>query len=188
MNMSETLNHKVWIWARGHLNKYVGRGECWDLADLALKHAGAHSSETTGENDDYVWGSELDLQSALLAGDILQFRNYVVTTVTVTEASFADGSGSKETETVTAERPHHTAILDARVSPLELAILEQNVPPAGKKVQRSVIPVSDLAPVITTTHKQLNDASGTLRPATVVKTVVKTVSGQLWVYRPQAKK
>lgn len=70
--------------ARSDLGHRVGHGECWDLADRALRDAGARSSTTTGRNDDYVWGDPVAL-NAVTPGDILQFRNYVVITKTKTE-------------------------------------------------------------------------------------------------------
>ena len=81
--MPDSINQKVVAWAHGKLKKRVGRGECWDLADQALRHAGARSSTTTGANDDYQWGSEMPVIAAM-PGDVLQFRDYVVTTTTVT--------------------------------------------------------------------------------------------------------
>ena len=74
MAEATTLNQKVLIWARGKKGRKVGRGECWNLADQALRHAGASSSTTTGEDDDYEWGEPVDAKD-LIAGDILQLRD-----------------------------------------------------------------------------------------------------------------
>ena len=57
MSDNATINQKVLIWARGKKGQQVGAGECWDLADRALRHAGAQSSTTTGKNDDYIGAS-----------------------------------------------------------------------------------------------------------------------------------
>jgi hypothetical protein len=32
-----TLNQKVVVWARGHLGKVVGAGECWDPRGISLE-------------------------------------------------------------------------------------------------------------------------------------------------------
>jgi hypothetical protein len=32
-----TTNQKVVVWVQGQLGKTVGKGECWDLAEQALK-------------------------------------------------------------------------------------------------------------------------------------------------------
>lgn len=82
-----TINQKVLVWARGKLGQKVGRGECWDLADRALHHAGGQSSTTVGKDDDYIWGDRVDLKDVQL-GDVLQFSDFIVTTVTKTESSF----------------------------------------------------------------------------------------------------
>ena len=52
--MGDTINQKIYIWARSHIGKQVGNGQCWTLADRALRQAGARSSTTTGDKDDYV--------------------------------------------------------------------------------------------------------------------------------------
>jgi len=42
----------------------VGRGECYDLADHALKHAGAKSAPDYGKinhDGDYRWGKAVNL-------------------------------------------------------------------------------------------------------------------------------
>jgi len=79
MGESKTLNQKVLIWARGKKGRKIGRGECWDLADQALRHAGASSSTTTGDDDNYEWGDVVEIKD-LIPGDILQLRDWVVLT------------------------------------------------------------------------------------------------------------
>jgi hypothetical protein len=89
--MADGINQRVFTWTHSKLMRRVGRGECWDLADQALRQAGAQSSTTTGANDDYVWGKEVPI-TTVVPGDILQFRDYVVNTVITTKATFIDGS------------------------------------------------------------------------------------------------
>ena len=93
--MSETINQKVVNWARAQSGKQVGKGECWDLADRALRQAGAQSSADLGPMDDdadYVWGDEISDLKDVQPGDILQFRDFAVTTTVETETRYADGS------------------------------------------------------------------------------------------------
>jgi hypothetical protein len=42
VNMGDAeFNQKVYTFAQSQAGQRVGAGECWDLADRALKHAGA---------------------------------------------------------------------------------------------------------------------------------------------------
>jgi hypothetical protein len=53
-----TTNQKVVVWARGKLGHKIGRGECWDLGEQALKQAGAQTSNDLGPveaDSDYIW-------------------------------------------------------------------------------------------------------------------------------------
>ena len=79
------LGQKIVTFARGKFGQKVGpRGECFDLADAALGAAAAKSAKDFGtvtESADYVWGDEVDPKDAA-PGDILQFRDYVVTVTT----------------------------------------------------------------------------------------------------------
>ena len=97
--MSEPkLNHSVYLFAHSHVGKFVGkRHECWDLVDQALRHAGAASSATTGADDDYVWGTPIGTHQ-VIAGDVLQFRNFVIATRVVTSVTFDDDAGYDETQ------------------------------------------------------------------------------------------
>ena len=84
-----TLNAKVLQWASAQVGKQIGAGECWDLANSALGQAGAGTSSDfgpMGADDDYIWGDEVALKDAL-PGDILQYRDYEMTTTTTTDPS-----------------------------------------------------------------------------------------------------
>ena len=116
MGKGESLstNQKVVVWARGKLGHKIGRGECWDLGEEALKQAGASTSSDLGPlgaDTDYVWGDPIDL-AKVQPGDILQIRNHLVTTTTVIEYKFKDGSVVTENQEHTAKRGHHTAIVN----------------------------------------------------------------------------
>ena len=182
--MPGEINLKVVHAARSHLGHRVGHGECWDLADRALRDAGARSSTTTGRNDDYVWGDPVAL-NAVTPGDILQFRNYVVITKTKTEVTFDNGGGSVNDEETDAVRGHHTAIVES-VGAGALVVFEQHVKPLGAKVQRHTVPIVASGPTTTTTHKLMVSPSGVMRSAKVVTTITITIQGKVWAYHPQA--
>jgi hypothetical protein len=182
---ASAINQKVVIWARGKLGQKVGRGECWDLADRALTQAKAQSSTTVGKDDDYVWGTAVDLKDFRL-GDILQFRDFVVTTTTYTETTFQDGSTSFREQETKARRPHHTAIVDHVVGGGDFVILEQHVKPLGDKVQRHTISTRSQKLPDQVTHVQAKDPGGRRRPAKVIKKVSISVTGTVWAYRPRA--
>src|SRR5262245_61323852 len=105
-----TLNQKVLEYARGQVEKQVGRGECWDLAEEAVTKSGGESSTTlTGvkgqkafEQADYKWGDEVKLDDAQ-PGDVLQFKGHEFTEKTIT--------GNK-LSTDKYKRGHHTAIVE----------------------------------------------------------------------------
>ncbi len=180
-----TINQKVIIWARSRLGQQVGIGECWDLANQALLSAGAASSATDGSDADYVWGDEVDLEE-VIPGDILQFRDYVVTTTTTVSVTFADQSESEDTTEATVERPHHTAVVDSTPGAGWLSILEQNMPPLGKRVQKHKLALRSMDLPNKTERKSVKSESGKWQPATVVTKVAITVSGTIWAYRPKA--
>ncbi len=188
------IGPKVVQYARGKLNQQVLRGECYDLADLGLKKAGAKSAPDFGtitDDADYEWGTRVEAKDAL-PGDIVQFRDHEIEieTVTKTVTKKKDGSWQEETktETATVSRPHHTAIVEENLGNGAFKILEQNVTPPGKtKPVRKVVrnrlhwKGSEGSKPKEITRKK--DGS------TVEKTVTVSVSvsGTIWVYRPQAK-
>jgi len=177
--MSETINQKVVNWARAQSGKQVGKGECWDLADRALRQAGVQSSADLGPMDDdadYVWGDEISDLKDVQPGDILQFRDFAVTTTVETETRYADGSSETSTTEETFTRPHHTAVVSEVKSGGLLKVLEQNVAPAGKKVQLHNLNTKDVAPASKETQKQ---------KAKVIVTTTIAVSGTIWAYRPK---
>jgi hypothetical protein len=108
--------------ARQRVGERVGSGECFDLADRALRDAGAKSAADFGEvtpNGNYRWGTSINL-SQLRSGDIIQFRSYRF----VRHITEADGSWTEDFQ----ERPHHTAIVDSIDGGGAVTVLEQNVP------------------------------------------------------------
>jgi hypothetical protein len=137
--MADTIYEKVLAWAHGKLRQQVGRGECWDFVDHALRSAGARSSTTVGPNDDYVWGKPVRINE-VAPGDVLQFRNWIVTTKTEATVHFADGTGYRDTDEVVARRPHHTAIVKHVGGGGILQVYEQHVKPLGNRVHSTTCP------------------------------------------------
>jgi len=150
--------------ARRQQGSRVGKGECFDLADQALRGAKAKSAADYGKisrNADYTWGTPVTLAD-LQPGDVIQFRNYLYKSTVVTKTD-------KETTTdeVDVDRPHHTAIVESVGDNGAVTVLEQNAPD-GSPVARTVLYFKDS----TTT-------SG--RKTTTIK-----VTGKFWFFRPQA--
>jgi CHAP domain len=155
---SSSLGDRVVSFARDKIGQGVGSGECFDLADQALRNAGAKSAADFGtvtRNADYMWGSSVSLAEAR-PGDVIQFRNYRY------DRTVETASG---TDTDFQERPHHTAIVERVDGAGAITVLEQNVPEgsAGQRAQLFFSNVSPSAGVRTTTR----------------------VKGRFWFYRPQ---
>lgn len=70
---SKSLNEKVLGFARSKLGKKVGDGQCWALADQALKYAGAQRPGTNGLKSNQ-FGNPVPLDK-VIPGDVLQFMN-----------------------------------------------------------------------------------------------------------------
>jgi hypothetical protein len=137
-------NRKVLAFARDHLGKKVGDGECATLAVRVLEEAKARRFHTSRDGE-YVWGElirtvtpEKKQPGDVLPGDILQFRDAVLV---------------RKVGRTTSEYtyPHHTAIVEAVKSDGKiLELLHQN---AGdfdasaemrRKVQRASLSLTDL--------------------------------------------
>jgi hypothetical protein len=99
------MNAAVIGFARKSLGKQVGNGECWTLADKALKAAGAQHPDT------YVWGRPLAAGEAPLPGDVIQFKECRL---------------EKDGHWQLLGTPAHTAIVETVRTPTQLHILHQN--------------------------------------------------------------
>lgn len=186
-----TINQKVVTWTQGQLGKQIGKGECWDLAEQALKQAGAQTSNDLGpvdQDSDYIWGDSVAIKD-VIPGDILQFRDHEVTTTTETEYTFADGSSETVSETTTAERPHHTAIVNSKLdSDGTVKTLDQHVKPRGKVVQNKKLYTHNVAPVVKkSVERRKNPTTKKMETAKVTRTVTISVTGTIWAYRPKPK-
>lgn len=182
-----TLNTTVLQWASAQLGKQIGAGECWDLANSALGQAGAGTSSDfgpMGDDDDYIWGSEVALKDAL-PGDILQYRDYEMTTTTTTDVTFADGTGWTDSPYVTVGHPHHTSILSKNPGTGAITVLEQNHQGNKEPVRASTIRWKGSSTSTTTRKPMKRQDNGKTESALVVVTVDVTVSGKLKAYRPK---
>jgi len=156
------VSAQVVSFAEGKSGQRVGDGECFALADQALKKAGAKSAADYGtitDDADYKWGKQVSLADAK-PGDIVQFRDYEVTRREEKE----DGSWKERTE----KRPHHTAIVRSVDGNGLLTVIEQNAPKgsAVRKIQLGFSSTSFSKDKTTTTL---------------------TTSGAVWFYRPETR-
>ena len=156
-----SMADQIVAYPRSHYGERVGDGQCFALADRALRGAGAKSAADFGritDDADYVWGTSVALAD-IRPGDIVQFRDYQYSwRIDRTDGSFQEEAGG---------RPHHTAVVERVGANGVLTVLEQNV--EGSPVGR----------------KRLHVASGTFTSGNETTTV--TISGTLWFYRPQAR-
>jgi hypothetical protein len=170
--MSGDLRTKVKSYVEGKRGQQDGNGECWTLAENALKKAGAKTSwelaapdqKKNFENADYIWGKPIKL-SEVKPGCILQFRNYRVDIKRTTTS--AGGGSSWKTEYFTYN--HHTAIAISAVTSNTVKVLHQNVPDDDKK-RKLVVEGT----VYTGSFKDNGKPT-----STEIK-----VSGKLWAYEP----
>ena len=161
-----SMAEQIVSFPRQHRGDRVGDGECFTLADRALRNAGARSARDYGDvspNVDYVWGASVNL-SDLRPGDVIQFRDYRFDREVVTH----NANGSTTTTDDFQERPHHTVIVESVGSNGAVTVLEQNSPD-GSPVVRSQLFFS-------------NSTSSSGGRSTSI-----TVQGTFWFYRPQAR-
>jgi len=173
---AQSLGDRIVAFALSQQGQQVGDGECFALADTALSQAGAKSAAAFTAIDadtDYVWGTPVPL-AKIRPGDILQFRNFrirrlITRTIRNDFGTVAASTQNEELE----DRDHHTAVVE-RINGPTISILEQNVAPLGRVVQRRDI---ELAPAVLTQ----TDPSD---PAQQVTTQI-SVEGDVQAYRPQ---
>jgi hypothetical protein len=146
--------------------------DCFALVDKLLRNLGA---QTAADGDvpitataDYDWGDGIMLES-IQPGDILQFRDHVIEIQTL---SYVNGKWH-EIESRTLTRPHHTAIVMEVHKDGSVTVVEQNVHPNPRKVNRNLIP-------------KLDSGDDTRRVNSELKIRTK-VTGAVRAYRPAAK-
>lgn len=193
--MADTLNQKVVIWTMGQVGKLIqlapgSKGECWDLAEAALKQAGAKTSSDLGpmgDDVDYVWGTPLADLKSVIPGDILQYRDYVMVTATTTKTKFKDAETSEEDEQK-SEHDHHTSIVSANLGDGNLNVLEQNYLGQHEKTKENSLRWKSAPAAKSTTQEWVeHPVKHSKELATVETTVVVTVTGTIKAYRPMPK-
>ncbi len=116
----------VAAYAAGKVGHRDGDGQCWTLAEKALKNAHAKTSndimgaDGVNSDADYVWGTEVSLAN-LIPGDIIQFNYYTV------HVDAADGTWWEESR----GDPRHTGIVASVGANGKVVFYEQNSPPGG---------------------------------------------------------
>jgi hypothetical protein len=186
-----TINQSIVIYAEGKLGKTVGRGECWDLAENALQHAGATTSRDLGpitDDADYVWGDKFNDPKDAVPGDIIQFRDWTVSFEQKTIYSFRDGT--KATYPVTERpqyRPHHTAIVRRSIDGHGVLLTyEQHVLPLKDKVQRKELYTRDTVLEESGIEDHVNPVTKKKEPKVPFQRVTTvTVQGTMWLYHPK---
>lgn len=182
-----SINQDVYTYVFGKLGTQVGDGECFTLADTALKKAKAKSASDYGKitaNANYRWGNAVNL-SKLLPGDIIQFRNYKVTITTVTKTRTNTGGGGSTTDTTkqteTESRAHHTSIVGSVGKNGVVIVFEQNVGTGSgkRKTQKNTLYFK--------TYKVPESVTTKGNTTVTVNRNVK-VEGKSWFYRPQSNK
>jgi|APHig6443717817_1056837.scaffolds.fasta_scaffold228294_1 hypothetical protein len=202
--MALTINQKIVNYVRGNLGKQIADGECWTLAERALAGAGAQTSKdimgpsNVTPNADYVWGDEIDHKD-IIPGDVLQFRDYVMTTTTVVSVLYTNlpagvtvrpNPVDESEQEETFDESHHTSIASSGYANKRLSVLHQNVPPKGKKVQAGTIALESIpATKAVSDGTRMLDVNGKkIRVNVKVSTTVTvTVEGSIWAYRPRKK-
>jgi hypothetical protein len=173
-DLSLALGARVLGFARARQGTQVGDGECTTLVQQALLGAGARTTDVFGAvtpDGDYVWGTPVALANAK-PGDILQFRNYRVVRHVLTQQRMADGEVSPMQSEDFEVREHHTAIVEQNFAGT-LSVLEQNVDPGGRVVQRGRVETASR------TYTQTDPETGNQVTTTV------EVDGEVMAYRPQ---
>ncbi|MGO9114692.1 MAG: hypothetical protein ACLP9L_36205 [Thermoguttaceae bacterium] len=120
--LTPLVNQRIVEYAVKQMGQQVGNGECWTLADEALKAAGARHPGT------FVWGRPLMPGEEVCPGDVIQFTSVKL---------------EKRGSTQFLGMPNHTAIVGRVMSPGVYVILQQNTGgKAGKTVSDSEIDLS----------------------------------------------
>ncbi|WP_342359336.1 CHAP domain-containing protein [Terrarubrum flagellatum] len=177
-----SLPEDIVNWALARMNQIVGNGQCWTLAEQALaQNGGRTSTQIMGHingNQNYVWGDPVaDLVNGLRPGDILQFRNYRWNDNSIVRTIHPDGSW-QQAGTSVQTRSHHTAIVEAVISPGVVDVLEQNAPP-GSRVHRTRLRLVSFSGPMSETTLPSGDRIQTT-PVHVIDS-----NSQVWAYHPQ---
>lgn len=120
------FNERIVELASAEINKKVGTGECWDLAQMVLNETGAVWDGL------YEYGTLIDHKSACIyAGDIIQFKNVKI--------SWEDGK-----YTYVEEMKHHTAIVYEVKADGNVVLIHQNTGEHGRKVGTTLFRINEM--------------------------------------------
>jgi hypothetical protein len=129
-----TVSQLVVEFAATRVGQKVKRGECWDVANEALRYAKA---TTPDDGDLYDWGDPVAGLAEARPGDVLQFEGVVWQRT---------WRNDKKTGWEEREFEHHTAIVERVDAGLFFTLLHANVADANgvlnKKVHRLRINLS----------------------------------------------
>lgn len=120
------LNQEIVDLANSKLNKKVGTGECWDLAQMVL-------DETNADWDGYEgFGKLIDHENeCLYAGDIIQFKNVKI--------EWEEGKYTYE-----EIMKHHTALIHEVKDDGTIVLIHQNTGQHGRKVGTSIFRINNM--------------------------------------------
>ena len=120
------VGEQVAAFAEASLNKKIGRGECWDLAQVALNKAGARW------DGNYDFGTLVDRRTVpIQRGDIVQFDKVLIERRT-----------ERSMEQVTLGP--HTAIVIAVLEEGRYVIVHQNFGRLGRRVSQCELIMADV--------------------------------------------
>ena len=115
------LNKEIIDYVNSVKGKKVDRGECWDLANQALKLTDAEWDKA------YVYGNKINPEKdQIFPGDLIQFENVKV-------------QYKQENTTYTEFMTHHTAIVNKVIGKGVFEIAHQNTEFSGRKVGISTL-------------------------------------------------
>jgi len=120
------LNKQIIDFVNSVIGKKVGRGECWDLANEALKKVNAKW------DGNFKYGKPVDpFKDSIYPGDLIQFTNVIL-------SYQKDGRQYKE------QMAQHTAIVYVVEARGVYKIVHQNTSQHGRKVGISNLNLADM--------------------------------------------
>ncbi len=130
LDLAISLGSKIAKYGRDNVGNRIGGGECSDFVIAALASAGAKPGDFR-EYRNYVWGTRVPDNAAILPGDIIQFEH----------CHFYWNTGNSWGK---SDMDHHTAIIES-ANGKALVLLHQNAP-EGSAVVRKNLDLNTLLP------------------------------------------
>ncbi|MCC5931749.1 MAG: hypothetical protein JJU28_21060 [Cyclobacteriaceae bacterium] len=138
------LNRKIVDFLDEVMGTQVDRGECWDLASVALQKSGAYFDRSSLKTI-YQFGRIVDpKKEIILPGDIVQFEK-VELKYQVDDAVYTESMA------------HHTAIVYEVTSPGNFVLAHQNTSFSGRKVGKSPFILSQMTKGKVTFYRPVSD-------------------------------